>query len=410
MNTSSHNERPSGSPTEIDPESVNCPSCFHQETTRFFEIKSIPVHSNIMMETRDAAVNFMKADLALAFCTRCGFISNQIFNASLQNYLPEYEDQQSYSPTFNQFSQRLVNHLVEKYQIYDKDILEIGCGKGDFLTEICRVGNNRGIGIDPAARADRALSSLVGNVRFINDYYSKRYAHVQGDVVICRHTLEHVFATKSFLLTIRSAFVNRPDALFFFEVPETRRILRGRAFWDIYYEHCSYYTPGSLARFFRDCGFEILDLNLDFGNQYLLIEAHLGTKPSNIKHPREESLEELTSDVMSFKEHVSIDLTKWQDSIARTKSNGKEIAIWGSGSKCVAFLTTLNVRRQIDTVIDINPNRHGKYIPGVGHKIRSPEYLAAHPPGLVIIMNGIYHEEIRRSLAAMGLTPELKAL
>ena len=48
--------------------------------------------------------------------------------------------------------------------------------------------------------------------------------------------------------------------LVFFEVPDTMRILREGAFWDIYYEHCSYFTPGSLARRFRRTGFDINEL------------------------------------------------------------------------------------------------------------------------------------------------------
>ena len=42
----------------------------------------------------------------------------------------------------------------------------------------------------------------------------------------------------------------------FFELPDTERVLTEAAFWDIYYEHCSYFTPGSLARLFRRTGFE----------------------------------------------------------------------------------------------------------------------------------------------------------
>ena len=29
------------------------------------------------------------------------------------------------------------------------NILEIGCGKGEFLVQICEIGDNRGVGIDP---------------------------------------------------------------------------------------------------------------------------------------------------------------------------------------------------------------------------------------------------------------------
>ena len=64
-----------------------------------------------------------------------------------------------------------------------------------------------------------------------------------------------------------------------FELPDVRRVLDEVAFWDVYYEHCSYFSAGSLARLFRATGFEVLDLALDYDDQYLLLEA----RPSAVR-------------------------------------------------------------------------------------------------------------------------------
>ena len=56
------------------------------------------------------------------------------------------------------------------------------------------------------------------------------------------------------LRSMRQAIGDRPDAVIFFMIPEVTRILELRAFWDVYYEHCSYYSPGALARHFRHRG------------------------------------------------------------------------------------------------------------------------------------------------------------
>jgi hypothetical protein len=60
--------------------------------------------------------------------------------------------------------------------------------------------------------------------------------------------------------------------------------------------------------------------------------------------------------------------------------------------------------------VDINPHRHGKYVPGLGREIRSPEYLKTVDPGVVIVMNRIYAREIGEQLSGMGLEPEIVAL
>ena len=62
-----------------------------------------------------------------------------------------------------------------------------------------------------------------------------------------------------FIATIRRSIGERPDTVVFFQIPNARYVLCDVAFWDIYYEHCSYFTPGSLARLFRRSGFEVLD-------------------------------------------------------------------------------------------------------------------------------------------------------
>src|SRR5690606_5558175 len=74
--------------------------------------------------------------------------------------------------------------------------------------------------------------------------------------------------------------------LVLFEVPDVGRILRERAFWDIYYEHCSYFTAGSLAGLFRRVGFEVLDVEHAFGGQYLLLLARpAGTEVESSQGP-----------------------------------------------------------------------------------------------------------------------------
>ena len=89
---------------------------------------------------------------------------------------------------------------------------------------------------------------------------------------------------------------------------------------------------------------------------------------------------------------------------------GKKIVLWGSGSKGVSFLTTLSVPEEIEYVVDINPYRQGHYMSGTGHKIVGPEFLKEYQPDVVVVMNGIYCEEIGKNLQEMGLHPQMVAL
>jgi SAM-dependent methyltransferase len=384
-----------------------CCSCGAQAVSVFYEVKDVPVHSCLLMSTRRQALEFPRGDIALGFCRECGFISNISFNPSMLDYSLVYEDQQCFSSTFNAFAQGLAKRLIKKYNLRNKDILEIGCGKGDFLVLLCELGHNCGVGIDPAYTEGRTKSSVSDHLTFIRDYYSEHYANLHGDFVCCRHTLEHIYNTNGFVRTVRNAIGNRLDTVVFFEVPDVVRVLSELAFWDIYYEHCSYFSLGSLARLFRSCRFEITDLCKDFDNQYLLVEAKPTGQASWKMHELEERIEDIAKDVIHFSKLCCDRRSEWKTRLQKIHDGGKRVIVWGSGSKCVSFMTTLGVKNEIEYVVDINPHRHGKFIPGTGQKIMPPEFVKKYKPDVTIVMNPVYLNEIRRMLDDMGVTSDV---
>jgi threonine dehydrogenase-like Zn-dependent dehydrogenase len=98
---------------------------------------------------------------------------------------------------------------------------------------------------------------------------------------------------------------------------------------------------------------------------------------------------------------------RWQ---ALVQASG-HVAIWGSGSKGVAFLHALGpVAAMVIQAVDINPHRQGMFMLGSGLPIVAPAALAASRPGTVIVMNRVYVEEVRASLQALGLAPRILAL
>ncbi|MFQ5760309.1 MAG: class I SAM-dependent methyltransferase, partial [Acidiferrobacterales bacterium] len=237
-----------------------CPNCATTVMSVFYELRGVPVHSVLLMPTREIALNYPKGDIELAFCQHCGFISNLAFDPAMLEYSSSYEETQGFSPTFNAFHQRLATYLIDRYDLHNKDIIEIGCGKGEFLTLLCELGRNRGFGFDPAYVRERNNSPVKDRITFINDFYSKKYSHCKADFVCCKMTLEHIQDTAAFVSMVRRSSADRANTIVFFQVPDVTRILREMAFWDIYYEHCSYFAQGSLARLFQHCGFNVIDV------------------------------------------------------------------------------------------------------------------------------------------------------
>lgn len=372
-----------------------------------YTVQDVPANSVLLARSRDEAQGFPSGTIELAFCPETGFLTNQAFSEGLVDYNEEYEATQGFSDTFSAFHRRLADDLIERYDLHGKTVLEIGCGKGEFLTLLCDRGDNEGIGFDPAYRPERNTHPAAERITVTQDVYSEEYAHVDADFVCCKMTLEHIPDVAGFVGMVRRALGDDRDTVVFFQVPETRRVLREVGFWDIYHEHCSYFSAGSLARLFRSQGFDVQSLWTGYDDQYLMIEARPHTGPAGSPLPEEESPREMAADVARFAEQVPGRINAWRRLLADCRQQGRRVALWGGGSKAVAFLTTLNLGDEVSAVIDINPHKQGTYLPGTGHEISAPAALAADPPDVVLIMNPIYHDEIRTALRDLDLDPVL---
>lgn len=363
------------------------------------------MHSCLMLDDEVAAREFPRRAIALGFCSSCGFVSNVLFDPTVHDYAGPYEDQQAFSQRFREFQSGLIDRLIKRFDISNKDIVEIGCGKGDFLRELCESGNNRGVGIDPRSVASE--QNEASRVRFIREYYSPDHWTLPFDLLVCRHTLEHLPETDQFVADVRKALDDRPDALVFFEVPDAGRVFRERAFWDIYYEHCSYFTPGSLARLFRRNRFEVVELNRVFGDQYLTLIARPVDRVPMSSLPLEDTPDDLARDLEAFTSEVSRTIAGWQERLERCYRQGRHVAVWGAGSKCVSFLSTVECEHVVQTVVDINPHQQNRCLAGSGKRIVPPAALRERRPDVVLIMNPVYREEIACQLDAMGVHAEL---
>lgn len=388
----------------------HCPACGADPMQVFYSLENIPVHSVRLLWSREEATQFQTGALDLAHCPNCGFICNLSYNPDLQDYANEYESTQAYSATFNAFSRRLAQQLIDRYDLHNKDIIEIGCGQGEFLTLLCKMGNNRGVGFDPAYDPARPVVQTTGQVEIIADYYSEKYADYKADFVCCKMTLEHIRDVADFVGTVRRSIGERRDTTIFFQVPDVDRVLQEVAFWDIYYEHCSYFSLGSIARLFRQQHFEVRSLWRDYGDQYLMIEARAADQPTNASLPQENDLEAIAGRVQDFTREIPIVMDRWKRTIQDAAAQGQRVILWGSGSKGVAFLTTLGLCNEVEYTVDINPNKWDTFMAITGQKVVAPSFLAGYRPDLVILMNPLYRQEVSKELQGMGLTPRILAV
>jgi hypothetical protein len=385
-----------------------CPSCGAASMSEtFYEQANIPIHSCRLVATRVEALEFPRGDLRLSFCEACGFIANTAFDGDVQDYGVAYEETQGFSPRFRTFAHDLAQRWIDRYDVRGKQIVEIGCGKGEFLVAMSELGDNSGLGIDPAFVEERLTTSAADRLSFVNALYDGSWGALDADAVVCRHTIEHIAPVGEFMAGIRAGIGERDGTVVLFDLPDVVRVLREAAFWDIYYEHCSYFSPGSLARLFRRAGFEVLALELDYDDQYIVLEARPAAGGAPPPLPLEESVESLGRLVTGFEGTFARTRGRWRSELAATRADGGCAVVWGAGSKGVAFLTSLGADVDVAAAVDINPHKQGMFIAGTGHEVLAPENLRELRPALVVAMNSIYVDEIREQLGGLGLSPRV---
>ena len=319
-------------------------------------------------------------------------------------YTQGYENSLHFSPRFRDYATALADRLIDTYGIRNKTVVDIGCGQGDFLALLCERGDNTGVGYDPSYKPEAGAEDRPFTV--VRDLYSDAYADQPADLVCCLHVLEHVRDPLGFARTMRRAVGDQRETVVYVEVPNALFTLRDLAIWDLIYEHCSYFTPSSLTYLFRRAGFEVLRVGEAFGGQYLQIELRPGEPEDEPVLAGDLHPARVTEVVEQFADRYEEKHSAWQHLFHQAAAGGETAVLWGAGSKGVTILNAVEeASSAVDYVVDINPRKQGKFIPGGGQTIVPPSRLQDIRPDLVVLMNGIYEEEIRRTVQELGLSP-----
>jgi 2-polyprenyl-3-methyl-5-hydroxy-6-metoxy-1,4-benzoquinol methylase len=382
-----------------------CTVCARAGAELFVEVPHVPVICNVLWSTRESALAARRVDIRLAFCAHCGHIFNPDYDPSLMEYGEEYENSLHFSPRFQQYVTDLAVDLVERHGLRQKQLIEIGGGKGDFLKLLCELGDNRGVSIDPSYAPGPSADTVGGRITFIQDYYSEAYAHLPADFISSRHTLEHIPDPRNFITTLRRTIGDRAQSVVFCEVPNALFTLHDLAIWDIIYEHCSYFTAHSLAYLFAQGDFEVQRVQTAFAGQFLCLEAVPGATPA--VQQQADEVGALAQDIARFAHNYAEKVHEERGRLAEWQRTGQKVVIWGAGSKGITFLNTLGSAGRVEYAVDINPRKEGMFITGTGQPIRSPSFLQKDVPDVVLVMNPVYLAEIEQTLGNLGVKADV---
>jgi len=354
---------------------------------------------NLVCPSAAAASSVRQAEFILATCQHCGFIFNVAFDPNALVYDERYDNRVP-SDVFKEYYAGLARRLHQSYGTHHGFVVEVGCGKGEFLLALAREWpEGRFLGVDPGYEQESPEVPRASNIDFVRDVFKTSTIQEKPSLVICRHTLEHIPDPGSFLRQIRGAL--SPKVPIYLEVPDLRWILEHQAFWDFCYEHCNYFTAESLAFVAERAGFRAISAGVGFGGQYLWLEGLAGDADADFQ--ANASMAEILRKYGHDEERQIAETRAFVEAETR---RGVAVCLWGMATKGVVFSYLIDHERTLlRRCIDVNSHKQGKYAPGSAHLIEPPEALrGVSGEILILVMNPNYLNEIRDKCRELGVT------
>lgn len=377
-----------------------CPVCRVGSLEPFVSIPAVPVHVGALWPSAAAARGCPRGDLTLGHCAECGFIHNLAFDPGRADYDEPYDNALHFSAVFGEYERDLADHLIARYDLRGRHVLEIGCGSGHFLGLLCERGGNTGLGFDPSHDPAYADPLIAGRARVVPEYFSAAHAGHPADLICSRHVLEHVPRPDLFVRSLREGIADR-DTPVYIEVPNGLLAFGRLSVGDLIYEHCSYFVASSLERLMTAGGFEVTDLREVYDGQFLAVEA----RPGDGAAPTGPATAAAECD--AFRVRMDARLDEWRRVIDRLRGEGARVVAWGAGAKAVGLFNQLDLGEEVTRVVDLNPRKQGTFLAGTGQAIVPPADLTREPADAVLVMNPLYADEIGAAVTALGLDAQI---
>jgi hypothetical protein len=329
-----------------------CGVCASTHVRKYFQVKNSPGLQNVLYESEESARRAPRADAEFWLCEECLLLFNARFEE--QHYSTAYNNDQSSSGIYRTHLLDVAN-LLTSYLQPDKRIVEIGCGNGALLSLLREKGYSNLEGYDPA--------HAVG-LEFVRCEYW-RSSGGKFDALIIRHALESLADYRG-ILTAAVADLDQHGTVYL-ELTNARCILERESTLNLYHEYPQYFSEIAIGRLLEQLGCYVHEIRHFFGDEMLGIIA----RRKRWHLPRRLNVSRL--------------------------GEYKNIYIWGISGRTIHFLTNYGIG--VDVIrygVDLDPRKQGKYIPGTGQRIVSPEACVADNPDAVVVLNENYVDEVAR--------------
>jgi len=334
----------------------------------------------------DAVDQETGVDLTVFQCSGCGLVQ---LDCEPVAYYREVIRAAGLSQVIRDSKRTQFADLIERYSLLGKKIIEIGCGRGEFL-RLLKPMDVKAYGLEFSL--DAVDHCLRDGLAVSQGYLDDTTVSPEGpfDAFLLLMFLEHMpYPSAAFKGLHRNL---SPGAIGLIEVPNFDMMLRDKLFSEFIPDHLSYFTADTLRTTLNLNGFDILESS-ELRDSYVL--SVVVRKRGQID----------VSDFFEYQARITTEIREHIDALG-----DKNVAIWGAGHQALAILALAGIGGRIRYVVDAAPFKHGKYTPATHVPIVHPDRLRTDPVDGVIVIAGSYSDEVVGILKARGDRPAISVL
>jgi len=384
-----------------------CRSCGAPVTRLFVDLGAMPSANHYLSATELGRAEPVYP-LAAYVCSRCLLVQMPAV-VSPHALFSDYAYFSSYASSWVDHARRFAIAARTRFGLGPTSrVVEVASNDGYLLQHFVAMGIPV-LGIEPAANVAAAACAkgIATEIRFFGYEVAKELVARDGhaDLVIANNVLAHVPDLNDFLAGL--AHLIRPGGAVSIEVPHLLRLIEGVQFDTIYHEHFSYFSLAALEWVLERQGFDVVDVEeLPTHGGSLRLTAKLaapGNAPEGPGRARIRAAEqeaglknlELGCAYDGFAAKVAACCRALREFLAAARQAGKTAAAYGAAAKGNTLLNAARVTAMdIAFVVDRNPVKQGRFLPGSRIPIHAPDQIARTKPDYVLILPWNLTDEI----------------
>lgn len=397
----------------LDSDQDQCRICGEAQMSTFVDLgASPPCEAFLAADQRDAAETHYP--LHARICHSCLLVQVPEVLAPQEIFNDSYPYFSSFSKTWIQHARVYAELMSQRLNLSAESlVIEVASNDG-YLLQHFKAGGIPVLGIEPTANTAAAAvaKGIPTEVRFLSEDAAADVVahHGHADLVVANNVYAHIPDLRGFTKAL--SMLVAPEGTLTIEVQHIARLIEHSQYDTIYHEHFQYYSLLTLQRALALGGLVVVDVDeLPTHGGSLRVhaqhEAHVHERGIEIG-PRvgqvlaaeaSEGLHDLTG-YTGFAERVATVKRELLTFLLNAQKDGKRVVGYGAPGKGNTLLNHCGIRSDLlEFTVDLNPHKHGTWLPGSRISVRHPDQLDAAQPDFVLVLPWNLRDEITAQLA-----------